>query len=508
MSRNSHPPNRVFRRAVQTLLIMVAASVTFIASAFTAWAASDITITFVRHGESYGNTSCCLSTAPPGPELTDTGLTQANLIGQALADDGIDYSSIYDSGLTRTHQTAAPFAGLTGLTPTTLNGLNEVEAGIYEGASQTSGIQRILYALAPFAWAMGLYSVPIPGSPDATGSNFESRFNAAVQDMYKNGGEFPVAFSHGMAIMAWTLMNVKNPDLLLMFTDTLSNTDTVTVTGNPTDGWTLVSWGGKAVTQNPGLLTKLMVNVRDLIATPQMAMFNFTQALHTGNIATIANAIRDGVFNTVKAAVNFPINVVKSVIKSITTGTVFTSAAPPAGVSVPPTGSNLGDATGVPTASSTTTTSTAVVAAASTGSKISTAVAKTGAVTSDKAETVTDTTKSATESESATPAKTEADSEASATTDTKADTSDANSDTKSDAKADTSDSAKAKHAHSSDSTAASQKSGSAKADTSDNTKSDTTKKKKSGHKSKAGASSGGSSSGNSGSSSGHHGGSK
>jgi broad specificity phosphatase PhoE len=514
VSRISHPPNRTLRRALKALLIMVAASVTFIASAFTAWAASDITITFVRHGESYGNTSCCLSTAPPGPELTDTGLTQADLIGQALADDGIDYTSIYDSGLTRTQQTAAKFANDTGLTPTTLSGLNEVNAGIYEGASQTSGIQRILYALAPFAWALGMYSVPIPGSPDATGANFESRFNAAVQEMYNNGGDLPVAFSHGMAIMAWTLMNVKNPDVLLMFTDTLSNTDTVTVTGNPTDGWTLVSWNGKAVSQNPNLLTKLMVNVRDLVATPQMALYNFGQALRTGNIASIANAIRDGVFDTVKAAVNFPINVVKSVVKSITTGTVFKSAAPPADASVPPTGSDLGAATGVPTAATSDSGTTGTVAAAATsmGSKVATTVSDKSetvaavSTESDKTATVETSTKSAQESTTST--DTSATSDTKADTDTKADKSDA----KADAKADTSEGTKAKHAHSSDSTAASQKSGSAKSDSSDSTKSDTTKKKKSGkkggHKSKAGASSGSSSSGKSGSSSGHHGGSK
>jgi broad specificity phosphatase PhoE len=466
MPRISHHPNRALNRALKAVLIMLAALVTFIASAFTAWAANDITITFVRHGESYGNASCCINTAIPGPDLTATGEDQATAIGQALAGDGIDYTSIYDSNMVRTQQTAAPFASDTGMTPTTLNGLHEVQAGIFEGVPQNSGIERIFYALIPLAWSLGLYSVPMPGSADATGSNFESRFNSAVQTMYDNGGDLPVAFSHGMAIMAWTLMNVKNPDPLMMLTDPLSNTDTVTVTGNPTDGWTLVSWGGKAVTQNPALLTKLMVNVRDLIATPQMAMFNFTQALSTGNIGTIANTIRTGVFNTVGAAVKFPINVINSVVKSITTGTLFTAAAPPAGVSVPPSGSTLGDATGVPTASGTT---NVVAAAATTASKSSVAgtVSVVTAAASDKAETVTAT------------------------------------------------STKSKHANGSDSAAAEQKSGSTKSDTSDSTKSDTTKKTKSGAREgghngagKVGAASGSSSSGNSGSSHGHHGGSK
>lgn len=368
----SRPPSLSLRRPLKAAAIIVTAMAMFIASAFTAWAATDITITFVRHGESEGNTSCCINTQIPGPDLTATGEQQANLIAQALSTDGIKYTSIYDSNMVRTQQTAAPFEAITGMSATKLNGLHEVQAGIFEGVPQNSGVERIFYALIPLAWSLGLYSVPMPGSADATGSNFESRFNSAVATMYQSGGAFPVAFSHGLAIMAWTLMNVKNPDLSLMLKDPLSNTDTVTVTGNPTDGWTLVSWGGKAVTQNPGLLTKLMVNVRDLIATPQMALFNFTQALKTGNIGTIANAIRTGVFDTIGAAVNFPINVVKSVVKSITTGTLFQAAAPPADASVPPTGSDLGASTGVPGAATAT---TQVAAAATTSSKAKPAAA-------------------------------------------------------------------------------------------------------------------------------------
>ena len=108
-----------------------------------------------------------------------------------------------------------------------LNGLHEVQAGILEGATQNSGIPRIFYALVPVTWTLGLYGVPMIGSPDATGANFQSRFNGAVNTMYADGGANPVAFSHGMSIMAWTLMNVKNPDISLMLRATLSNTDTV-----------------------------------------------------------------------------------------------------------------------------------------------------------------------------------------------------------------------------------------------------------------------------------------
>ena len=66
-------------------------------------------------------------------------------------------------------------------------------------------------------------------------------------------------------------MNVDNPDPLLILTHPPGNTAIVVVTGNPTDGWTLVSWDGIAVDPNPGLPKKLFVGVRDRIVAPQEA---------------------------------------------------------------------------------------------------------------------------------------------------------------------------------------------------------------------------------------------
>ncbi|WP_236737203.1 histidine phosphatase family protein [Mycolicibacterium llatzerense] len=304
----------------------------FLTSAFSAWAATNITITFVRHGESQGNASGLIDTKIPGPDLTATGQTQAQTVAGVLANDGLAHDGIFASDMVRTQQTAAPYATATGMPVTVLSGLHEVQAGIFEGQSQDSGFARILYALIPLSWATGNLLMPMPGSPDANGAVFQDRFNGAVDDIYASGAQNPVAFAHGMSIMAWTLMNVENPDLTLMLKHPLGNTDIVKVTGNPEDGWTLENWGGVAVTQNPALPTKLFVNVRDAVKVPQMALYNVAKALGTGNIANIANAIRDGVFDTAKAAVNLPINVVKSVVKSVQTGTVFKAAPPPVSV--------------------------------------------------------------------------------------------------------------------------------------------------------------------------------
>jgi broad specificity phosphatase PhoE len=84
----------------------------------------------------------------------------------------------------------------------------------------------------------------IPGS--INGDEFESRFDDAVKTIYDSGETNPVAFSHGLAIMLWVLMNVKNPDMSLA-NDPLPNTARVVVTGSPTDGWTLTNWNGMPV---------------------------------------------------------------------------------------------------------------------------------------------------------------------------------------------------------------------------------------------------------------------
>lgn len=67
-----------------------------------------------------------------------------------------------------------------------------------------------------------------------------------MKSIYDSGETNPVAFSHGLAILYWVLMTVKNSDLSLA-EQPLPNTAHVVVAGNPSDGWTLVDWNGKAV---------------------------------------------------------------------------------------------------------------------------------------------------------------------------------------------------------------------------------------------------------------------
>ncbi len=122
-----------------------------------------------------------------------------------------------------------------------------------------------LYLLAPVLWTLGLDFVPQLGSTvDPNGIAFDESFSGAVQSIYDGsvgtdaGTVTDAVFSHEAAIAIWTLMNVNNPDFSLVLQEFLNTgellpyTGQVVVDGSPGD-WSLVSWDGTPVPQDPGL---------------------------------------------------------------------------------------------------------------------------------------------------------------------------------------------------------------------------------------------------------------
>jgi broad specificity phosphatase PhoE len=282
-------------------------------SALPAWAAEAMTLTFVRHGESEANAAGVIDTSVPGPHLTELGRQQAVAVAEELA--ASNYDGIYASSMIRTQETAQPLADRLGQPIVVLPGLREIDAGVFEGQSEDSGLGRIGYVLAPIAWTLGARFVPVLGSTD--GNAFDARVDDAVQTIYDSGDRNAVVFSHGATIMFWTMMNVDNPDLGLILSHPLDNTGVVVVTGNPDDGWTLENWDGVAVAAEPSLLTKLFVDVRNVVTAPQTAAYRIGQAFATGDIARIANAIRDGVVDVVTKVVGFVPKVIGDVVESV-----------------------------------------------------------------------------------------------------------------------------------------------------------------------------------------------
>ena len=175
-----------------------------------------------------------------------------------------------------------------------LPGLNEIDAGIFEGMPVNVGdlpLGGALYLLAPASWTLGLDFVPQLGSSiDPNGIAFDESFSGAIQTIYdgsvanNTGDTTDAVFSHEGAIAIWTLMNVNNPDFALVLQELFSTGEFCPTpvkswsTARPGD-WTLVSWDGTAVPQDPGLATDLFVDFRSLIEAPQFAGYDIYEAL-------------------------------------------------------------------------------------------------------------------------------------------------------------------------------------------------------------------------------------
>lgn len=192
----------------------------------------DMTVTLVRHGESEANVAGIVATAIPGPPLTALGEQQAKRAAQLHSEPVPD--AVFASPLLRTRQTAQPLADELGDPVQIQDGLREVEGGAFEGqpVAQAGG-----YLDAIQAWARGDRTARIPGSID--GNELDERFDSALEAIWSGGYTKPVVYSHGAAIVGWTLMNVDNPPAKITG---LNNTGYVVVHGNPKSGWTLVDW--------------------------------------------------------------------------------------------------------------------------------------------------------------------------------------------------------------------------------------------------------------------------
>jgi hypothetical protein len=284
-----------------------------------------VIIDFVRHGESIDNHAGIIDTTPPGTALDATGGGQASDIATAIQNEyGTNIAGVFDSYELRTQETAQPIldalstaAGHT-VAATPFDGLNEIPAGAFEGDPTTS-LEGILYLLGPLSWAMGDVLAPDIGDPSVNGVTFDESFGTAVQSIYDGtasatGTANDVAFSSEGAIAVWTLMNVNNPDFSVLLQEVeqtggfLPNAGQVVVEGSPGD-WTLVSYNGVDVPQDPGLGTELFVDFRNLIEAPQFAGYDIYEALLTGNSATIDAALQTGLNQVDTALSQFPVEV-------------------------------------------------------------------------------------------------------------------------------------------------------------------------------------------------------
>ena len=305
--------------------------------------AQDIVIDIVRHGQRLPPFNEVVTPSPdyPGPPLSDLGQQQAQDVGSQLFNElGQHVAGIFSGQSIRDLETAAPFATLEHMSDAVqvLPGLNEIDSGIYAGDPLDS-LGGYLYQETPLLWTLfGLVLAPIPGSSDINGIVSDNKFTDAVDAMYNaamanpvvsaDGQITDVAFNNEADVAAWVALNVKNPDIPILLNgtiQTLLNPDgdgnallpgggVVEIEGNPTDGWTLVSWDGQPVPADPGVLTQFVMALRDLIIAPQTAAWNIYEAALGGDPATLESAVQAGVQSIDAALVQFPEMVINDIV--------------------------------------------------------------------------------------------------------------------------------------------------------------------------------------------------
>ncbi|MGV1089532.1 MAG: histidine phosphatase family protein, partial [Mycobacterium sp.] len=347
----------------------------FIASPITAWAATSITLTWVRHGQSVDNVYHELGTVAPGPTLSSCeadgtpcvdqpdavpgpkieagytqtapgGVQEAVALRDKLLLSPVAYDAIYASTLIRTQETAAPYAQASGLQITVLDGLRETRAGADEGAiTNPPDAKMNNYIAVQDAWRLGQALTPMPQDPnpadpnpatnangDVNGLVFNDRTNTAVQKIYwdemnkypmftadaVNPDANPLAFSHNGTITTWIEMNVKNPlDLAYLRANSLKNTEMAVVVGNPTDGWTLVSWKGAPVSATPTLGMAFFVTFRDYGFVVERSIWNVQVAQSTGDFGQVLQALGTGLAQDLVATIALPGQLVQDVTNEV-----------------------------------------------------------------------------------------------------------------------------------------------------------------------------------------------
>jgi hypothetical protein len=301
-----------------------------------AWADDSIILDLVRHGESIDNAKGIIDTVPPGTGLDQTGFDQANAVATVIQNEyaANTIAGIYSSEEIRSEETAAPLAealSSQNLAVDILPGLNEIPAGTFEG-DPTNSLEGILYLLGPLSWVFGDVLMPDLGDPSVNGVTVDEGYSNAVQTIYDgsvgsvSSTPTDVAFSSEAAIAVWTMMNVNNPDFSVLLQEIgttggfLPNTGQVVVEGSPGD-WTLVSYDGTTVPQDPGLPTELFVDFRNLTEAPQFAGYDIYEALLSGNSTTIETALQTGINQVDTALAQFPVAVFDDILGALTGGT-------------------------------------------------------------------------------------------------------------------------------------------------------------------------------------------
>lgn len=205
-------------------------------------------IFFARHGETSDNAVHRLSTAPPGPPLTDAGVAQGRRLAELLA--GTPLAALHTTPLTRALQTAQMVAeGRPGLEVVVDDDLREFSVGELEGRNYNDVFEQIDRTWN--AWCVEGDLDHRVAEGGETARQVLRRAIPAVHRMagaYDGGDGLVVAHSGVLQLLVPALC--ENLPHVYGYENWLRNCQLVEVTVRP-DGYTCVDWAGLVPGRSP-----------------------------------------------------------------------------------------------------------------------------------------------------------------------------------------------------------------------------------------------------------------
>lgn len=191
----------------------------------------------IRHGRTASNVGRLLDTGHPGAPLDDTGLSQAEALVAALAEEPIE--AVFTSDLTRARQTGAPLAAALGVPVRELPGLREIYAGDEDMSPDWNPYVAVLDS-----W----FDDPTNSLPNGENAVvFLDRFDKAVAEIAAAGVECAALVSHGAALRVWVPARAANLKPGAARAWRLDNTDVIIADGDPTSGWRISKWADQDI---------------------------------------------------------------------------------------------------------------------------------------------------------------------------------------------------------------------------------------------------------------------
>ena len=200
-------------------------------------------LVLIRHGQTPSNVLGLLDTTPPGPGLTELGVTQAALVPDTVADEPV--KAIYASTATRAQETAAPLASRLDLTVNIRDDIREIAAGDWEMLGDETSVHGYLSLIG--RWMAGELDERSPGAGGESGHDVLQRFDRVVNEAAASGVEGAALVAHGAINRLWASVRAVNLPDDFGAGHALRNTGIVVLDGNPELGWTVLSWTGADV---------------------------------------------------------------------------------------------------------------------------------------------------------------------------------------------------------------------------------------------------------------------